>query len=988
MALVGIEAGLIALGVGATTAATVAAIAQFLIVTAASTLLAKRGLPGGPGISARTLTSRGTIDPQQIIYGEALVAGTLAYRNATGYRNSVLRAVHLIAGHEVESIRDVYLDARLIPEATINSGSAAGGDVNSGYYGPTSRGTTVQMYKHLGTSSQTVNTTLNAADPAWTSAHRLRGIAYCVTGFVLNDRTESVWEAGDPSNVKFLVRGKKIYDPRLDSTNGGSGSHRADTASTWAWSDNPALCVADFIRDAKFSVFADGITSDRIDWDAVITAADACDALVPIPPASSPQVTQKRFTCNGVIYSSETMEDSLAEMLSSMNGTLIFSGGTYIISAGVYAAPVDNLNEDDIVGPIGVSSALDSDRRINTVKVSYIDAAKAYQPTEILPITIAAYKDTRDNGQELVDTIELAMTDNNYMAQRIALKRLYESNQELTLSVPCNLRAARLVPGERVSLTILERGWSGKIFKVLSWEFFDRGGDAVGVNVDLREDDSSAYADPLATDYTTINAGGTILAGDPQPIASVGTIPPGIRYGEGSWDILLEKNRTTAGADDGEILVNIGDFLPPSGLIRSITAAGSVSTPYEGSGNPPDRTFYIVWGATATDIRFAASPSLSWGSASVNAAGIFAAVFDRYNDQWYAVDNSGEEVAFTPADTDYVVARGWKNSTSGGIETLQSVVPFVQELLDTGANLIRDPKFERQYADTGVTLGSKPNGARYWNGSTSTWTISATAGENGGVAALRPEAAGGTLITSYYIPATMGERFFVALRLWFETGYNGSLSVDMYMYNADRGFLATVTFNNITSPTTGTWLTAEYSAVINNTNCRYVRFGIDGSAGTVGDAVVQSYEASRMAFEATVGATLGSNVVTSGGTVVGDDAVVRWEFDPTNLVQWTTYEAAGWSPEDTTLSITGRCFRGSTQIASRVIDFTLTASGGNEGDINAAGGTSTGDANTVSITANDSPSVSGYVQHTATGVRGYWFAGANIPGYAGSSISK
>jgi hypothetical protein len=52
---------------------------------------------------------------------------------------------------------------------------------------------------------------------------------------------------GLPQDMKAVMKGRKVYDPRLDDTNGGAGEQRKDDPDTWAWSDNSALCVADYL---------------------------------------------------------------------------------------------------------------------------------------------------------------------------------------------------------------------------------------------------------------------------------------------------------------------------------------------------------------------------------------------------------------------------------------------------------------------------------------------------------------------------------------------------------------------------------------------------------------------------------------------------------------------------------------------------------------------------------------------------------------------
>lgn len=676
-------------GTAAVITAGIIAVGQAAILYAATSYVAKRSLPGSPDLASRTLTSRGTIDPQKIIYGEALVGGTLAYRNALGLKNREMWAVHVIAGHECESITDVYFDEKLVTNAEINSGAAAGGVISSGTYAPVRGQTVAAVYKHLGTSTQTANAQLVAATGDWTSAHRLRGHTYGVTEFVLWDKTQTIWEASDPTNVSFLVKGKKVYDPRLDSTQiidsdtspvtYGSGAHRVADPTTWEWSDCPPLCLADFLMDSKFSPLANGVDQSRINWESVAKAADDCDTLVFIPPAASPQNTEKRFTCNGVIYGSENVEQNVASLLSCFNGNLAFSGGQYYIYAGVYRAPSDDLDEGDVIGPISINSALDSDKRVNTIKAVYTDPNKDYKVTETADIEL--YKDSRDNGDPLFESIDLPMVNSWYMAQRLALLRLQEYNQEMTISVPCNLKAASFVPGQRINFTFNEFSWTPKIFQVISWEFFDRGGSQIGVNLRLKEDDSTAYADPDIADYNTVDSSGTLTLADPTPVPGIDSLPRGVRIGEGGWNINLVKDSDNGTPDnnDGEIWLSAGTFLLPDGTIRVLASGVSCYTPYESSTVPPDAVGYVMWGASDPRTRFASSPEYVFGTTASMVAGIFPVIYDRFADQFYAVANSGDEIAFTPADTDFIVARFLKTSASGGLDALTSYVAFVND---------------------------------------------------------------------------------------------------------------------------------------------------------------------------------------------------------------------------------------------------------------------------------------------------------------------
>jgi Putative phage tail protein len=75
---------------------------------------------------------------------------------------------------------------------------------------------------------------------------------------------------------KFLVQGRKVYDPRLDTayTSGGLPTRNSTTV---VYSNNPALCLADYMSD---NFFGYGVGDSGLDWDSVLAAANYCDVMV------------------------------------------------------------------------------------------------------------------------------------------------------------------------------------------------------------------------------------------------------------------------------------------------------------------------------------------------------------------------------------------------------------------------------------------------------------------------------------------------------------------------------------------------------------------------------------------------------------------------------------------------------------------------------------------------------------------------------------
>jgi hypothetical protein len=336
---------------------------------------------------SRQSTVKSTTEPQKIIYGEALVSGPISFIGLSGTDNSDLYQTIVLAGHEVTEITDIHMDDIVISNADINGGSAAGGAVGSGSveFGP-KNGTICVINKYKGEASQTADPLFTAAfstGPAsnqYTSAHRGDGIAYLAMKWTLNEDSAETWDKFAPSNVKALVKGKPVYDPRLDTGAPNYNpldqlfiTYNATAGSYVGQGQNPALVLADYL----ISDLGMGISPSKIDWSSFITAANGCDVSVSVPNG-----TEKRFTCNGVLFATDSHQKNINKILSSMNGNLVYSNGKYIVHAGIYEAPTETLNEDDLIGAISIKTSLERSDRFNTVKGLFIDPNQNHKSSE------------------------------------------------------------------------------------------------------------------------------------------------------------------------------------------------------------------------------------------------------------------------------------------------------------------------------------------------------------------------------------------------------------------------------------------------------------------------------------------------------------------------------------------------------------------------------------------------------------------------------
>lgn len=530
-------------GTAAVFAATTAAALTDLAITSAYQKKKAADARKDAASAPRDVTIRSAVEPARIIYGKARTSGPVVYTNTQPTPgtndNSTLWTAISLANHECESIEEIWLDGDQILWSQL---SGTGG-VTSGKYGPINTNEVTNFYAKLGTPSQTALTELVSAFNDWTSAYTGQDITYLVSAFELGTATgEGVWSQGAPQNIRAVVKGKKVYDPRKDSTTAtGSGSHRLNDPTTWEWSDNPALCLADYLFDDRLGLGAEGVTYNDIDWLMVANAAAACDVTVTTPGGN-----EKRFTCNGVLSTGATYADNIRTLVSSMNGMLTWSGGKYRIRACAYEAPTYSFTEDDIVGDVQVQPERTRSQRFNTIRGTYIDPESDYNSTEFIPVTNSNYQNTRDKGQKLVTDISLPMTNSEYMAQRLAYKSLNLNNQQTTAVLPLNWKALKVGVGDRIRVSVSELSWSNKIFVVENWSFEPDKGFVLNI----KEDSSSAYADPGLSDYSTRTSAGVVTFAD-QLVSA----PSGLQATAEEEAVLLEWEAPPRGSGYDEVVI-------------------------------------------------------------------------------------------------------------------------------------------------------------------------------------------------------------------------------------------------------------------------------------------------------------------------------------------------------------------------------------------------------------------------------------------------
>ena len=432
--------------------ATVLGYVAYTIVTVAL-LRALAPKPSFGQMRGLLTNTRGATDPQNYVYGTVRKGGTITYLEATGTTNQYLHMIIVLAGHEVNAIGDIYINDEV---ATLDgSGFVTSGGWNS----------KIRVKKHLGTAAQTTDADLLAESAQINSNFRGRGIAYL---YIRLEYDQDVFTNGIPL-FSAVVQGKKVFDPRT---------------STTAFSANAALCIRDYLVDAR------GLGDSAIDNTSFTAAANVCDENVSLSGGG----TEKRYTINGVISADQSIQDALQQMVTACGGSLWWGGGSWKLKPGYYTAPVKTLTLDDIVSEISTQTRVPMRDNFNIVRGTFNDAGQRWIAAEYPELRSAAFI-AEDDGVESPVDIEFPLTTSSPTVQRLAKQMLFRNREQLTFTADFGMAALELQVGDIVALTIDRYGWSAKEFEVVSWTFGANGeaGD-LRVTMTLRETSSAAFS--------------------------------------------------------------------------------------------------------------------------------------------------------------------------------------------------------------------------------------------------------------------------------------------------------------------------------------------------------------------------------------------------------------------------------------------------------------------------------------------------------------
>jgi len=489
-----------------------------------------------------------------------------------------------LAGHEITSFDALYVEDELV--SFDGSGNATGT-----YAGALSIKTEL-----VGSSGSTLSGVGAGAKWATGSGESasMTGMAYMVLKWVWS---QEKLPRGFPTRITPVGKGALVYDPRLDSTRGGTGSHRADDQSTWAFTTtdsngqpigrNPALQILHYllgwyVQNPSTSewvlVHGMGIDPDDIDFSSFITAANECEA--------------EEYYADCLLSTGDNHATNLGVLEQACAGKVSDAGGLYTLRIQVddFDGSLTEFTDDDVVGECDWRPEMPlAQSAYNQIVGQFIDPDALYQLRPLPLMRDTAYE-TAD-GEKVRTNVRLDAVQDSDQGQKLLRIRLNKSRQRGMFEAPFGWRAVNVRVGQPVKLTLTRFGFDERYFRVRAKKV-DPGGAAWLA---------------LETDHPDVYTGGTV-ATLPTAATGAGYDPTSVATPTSDeWGGVGGSITVTDGVEVPAVTIDAGETAHPTGItgILAYTSQNSNSGPWNLKGEyPPGTESFILEGLLANETYY------------------------------------------------------------------------------------------------------------------------------------------------------------------------------------------------------------------------------------------------------------------------------------------------------------------------------------------------------------------------------------------------
>jgi hypothetical protein len=230
------------------------------------------------------------------------------------------------------------------------------------------------------------------------------GLPYAILMFRYSPTT---WTSGNPG-WRFELTGIPLYDPRFDTTVGGSGLQRWSDRATWTASNNPLVQAYNIKRGIELpglGVWGGNFPADDMPLSDWFAAMNVCDRTVVRPDG----VSEPLYRTGYEIKVSDEPAAILEELYKASATQIAEVGGLWKARTGGPGLPIWFMTDDDIMisSPQELDPFPGSEQRFNGVTASCPDPDALWESQPVPDYFNAAWE-AEDGGKRRLASLPLA----------------------------------------------------------------------------------------------------------------------------------------------------------------------------------------------------------------------------------------------------------------------------------------------------------------------------------------------------------------------------------------------------------------------------------------------------------------------------------------------------------------------------------------------------------------------------------------------------
>lgn len=429
-------------------------------LSALSSALAPRPRP--PGIKTSQTQTGGT-NPCQFVLGKYATGGyasapAMSHGKTGKTENAYLTYVLEVSDAPVSALSNLIIDGQ-----KVTIGTTADPDYGLPIEGDFADRAWVKFYTGTQTAADPMLIAKYADYPErpWKSDMIGRGLAYAVLTFRYD---REVYDS--LPSVRFVVDGLKLYDPRQDSTVGGSGAQRWATPSTWAFTRNPIVMIYNIMRGITLpdgNVWGGNCTAADLPVANWIAAMNVCDVEVTLSAGG----TIARYTAGFEVSVDDEPAAVIEELLKACNGQIVDMGGVWKVRAGSLGLPVYFFTDEDIIAtrPEEFDPFPGLAETFNGISATYPEPTSLWESREAPPRYNATWE-AEDGNRRLVAALSLPAVSHSRQVQHLMNAAIKDHRRMRRHNLTLTPAAAMVEPLDVVSWTSVRNGYAAKSFEV------------------------------------------------------------------------------------------------------------------------------------------------------------------------------------------------------------------------------------------------------------------------------------------------------------------------------------------------------------------------------------------------------------------------------------------------------------------------------------------------------------------------------------------